>query len=84
MEIKIRTAIEIKVLLLIKKGEDHDDSSNSIECDQCANYEANLQKLENEIRQHIRVQQQLKLYNDSLEQKVEDAKKERKDYDKKY
>lgn len=31
------------------------DESNIITCVDCQNYENNLQKLENEVRQHIRV-----------------------------
>ena len=38
-----------------------------------------LQKLENDVRQHIRVEQQMKIYQDSQDQKIEDADKKIKD-----
>jgi hypothetical protein len=38
-------------------------------------YETQLQKMESDIRQHIRVQQQLKLYSESVESKLEDERR---------
>ncbi|CAD8107678.1 unnamed protein product [Paramecium sonneborni] len=38
-----------------------------------------IQKYEAEIRGHISIEQQLKLYNDSLQQKIEDLEKSQKD-----
>lgn len=43
------------------------DGSLLIECEDCKNYEKHLQKLENDVRQHIRLEQQLKLYQEGLE-----------------
>ena len=38
-------------------------------------YEKIIQKLENDVREHIKVQQQLKLHIDSIQNKVEDNDK---------
>jgi len=42
-------------------------------------YEQMLQKLEEEVRDHIRIEQQLKLHIDSLQDKIEEMEKETKD-----
>ena len=41
------------------------------ECTECQNFENHLQKLEGDVRQHIRLEQQLKLYQDNLEERNE-------------
>lgn len=38
-----------------------------------------LQKLEGDVRTHIRIEQQMKLHIDTLTQKVEDMEKEQKE-----
>lgn len=40
-----------------------------------SSYESSLQKLEAEIRQHIRIEQQLKLYAENTQQKYDDLAK---------
>ena len=40
-----------------------------------------LQKYEAEIRDHIRIEQQLKIYSESLEEKVDDLEKSKSDFD---
>jgi len=43
---------------------------------ECNDYESSLQKLEAEVRQHIRVEQQLKLYVESVQSKLDDQEKD--------
>jgi hypothetical protein len=40
-------------------------------------YEEMLQKLENDIRSHIRIEQQMKIAIETLQQKLEDKEKEK-------
>jgi hypothetical protein len=42
---------------------------------ECSDYEGMLQKLEAEVRQHIRIEQQLKLYVESTQAKLDDLEK---------
>ena len=61
--------------LLSQKVDDHRNESG-IQCSDCQNYETHLQKLENDVRQHIRLEHQLKLYQESLEEKIEEHRKD--------
>ncbi|KRX06868.1 hypothetical protein PPERSA_11513 [Pseudocohnilembus persalinus] len=49
--------------------------------EECSDYEQMLQKLEAEVRQHIRIEQQLKIYAETNQQKVEDLLKEKDEQD---
>ena len=53
----------------ISQLENYQDFKNS------DNYEKALQKLENEVRNHIKVEQQLKIYIDNLKSKLSEAEK---------
>ncbi|KAL4448697.1 hypothetical protein ABPG74_012786 [Tetrahymena malaccensis] len=52
--------------------------------DECSDYESCLQKLEAEVRQHIRIEQQLKLYAETTQEKLEQVTKEKEDLDLKF
>lgn len=42
---------------------------------ECSEYEPMLQKLEAEVREHIKIEQQLKLYCESIQEKLDDLQK---------
>eukprot|EP01017_Pseudomicrothorax_dubius_P041591 TRINITY_DN6667_c0_g1_i12.p1 TRINITY_DN6667_c0_g1~~TRINITY_DN6667_c0_g1_i12.p1 ORF type:complete len:471 (-),score=84.50 TRINITY_DN6667_c0_g1_i12:87-1499(-) len=46
---------------------------------ECSEYESHLQKLEAEVRQHIRVEQQLKLFAETTQSKLDEALKKSED-----
>ena len=48
------------------------------------NLEKLLQKYEGEIREHIRIEQQLKIYSESLEEKIDGFQKKMENIKKKY
>ncbi|EAS02747.2 hypothetical protein TTHERM_00348370 (macronuclear) [Tetrahymena thermophila SB210] len=52
--------------------------------DECSDYESCLQKLEAEVRQHIRIEQQLKLYAETTQEKLEQVTKEKDDLELKF
>jgi len=54
------------------------DSIEEITCKYCKEYEQQLQKLEAEIRQHIRTQRQLEIHAENIQDKVEELNKQLK------
>ena len=64
---KDKQALSIDNASSLSKGKAESDSNYQ-------NLEKMLQKYEAEIREHIRVEQQLKIYSESLEEKVDDYK----------
>lgn len=65
----LQTTIEILINTKKENSEKNDEEANSI------GYEQMLQKLEAEIRNHIRVEQQLKLHIEGLNNKLEESQK---------
>ena len=51
-------------------------SSSSASFEPPKDYEEVIQKYEGDIRKHIRIEQQMKLHSDALQQKIEDKEKE--------
>jgi hypothetical protein len=51
-------------------------SSSRFSTEPPQDYEEVIQKLEGDIRKHIRIEQQMKLHSESLQQKIEDKEKE--------
>jgi DNA polymerase III delta prime subunit len=51
-------------------------SSSVLSVDPPQDYEELIQKYEGDIRKHIRIEQQMKLHSESLQQKLEDKEKE--------
>lgn len=51
-------------------------SSKSFSAETIKEYEEIIQKFEGDIRKHIRIEQQMKLHSESLQQKIEDNEKE--------
>jgi hypothetical protein len=51
-------------------------STKSFTTDTLKDYEEVIQKFEGDIRKHIRIEQQMKLHSESLQQKIEDKEKE--------
>lgn len=60
-----------------KKGElTLSQSSSRFSTEPPQDYEEVIQKFEGDIRKHIRIEQQMKLHSESLQQKIEDKDKE--------
>ena len=57
------------------------DETRKTEASQDEDLERMLQKLEGDVRQHIRVEQQLKLHIESVQEKLEEEEKKSKDVD---
>lgn len=85
----IKTSIEILMNLkvedyiIIKKQEKNanrnkplSSSSSVASSEPPQDYEEVIQKFEADIRKHIRIEQQMKLHSESLQQKIEDKEKE--------
>ncbi|KAL4473961.1 hypothetical protein ABPG72_000323 [Tetrahymena utriculariae] len=53
-----------------------EDNSVEITCKYCKEYEQQLQKLEGDIRQHIRIQQQLKISIENNQSKIEESERD--------
>jgi hypothetical protein len=51
-------------------------STKSFSTETLKDYEEVIQKFEGDIRKHIRIEQQMKLHSESLQQKIEDKEKE--------
>jgi hypothetical protein len=51
-------------------------STKSFSAETLKDYEEVIQKFEGDIRKHIRIEQQMKLHSESLQQKIEDKEKE--------
>jgi len=55
------------------------DSKSEVGEENYENLEKMLQKYEAEIRNHIRIEQQMKIYTDSLQEKIEEKEKKHKE-----
>ena len=64
----------VETLLACKR--DFKLSDKSEIAGRCEQFESMLQKLESEVRNHIRVEQQLKLHSDTLQAKLDEMEKE--------
>ena len=62
--------------LLINRDEIQEQFNRKVD-QEVSEYEQQLQKLESEVRNHIRIEQQLKLYFENAQQKLEDVEKQR-------
>jgi hypothetical protein len=51
-------------------------STKSFTTETLKDYEEVIQKFEGDVRKHIRIEQQMKLHSESLQQKIEDKEKE--------
>jgi CRISPR/Cas system-associated endonuclease Cas3-HD len=60
----------------LNKKESIHEKDQTLSCVNYENLEKVLQKYEAEIREHIRIEQQLKIYSDGLEEKITDREKE--------
>ena len=73
----IKDSIDTVILTLAEKK--INDYNNQITCENIQqDYEAMLVKYEQDIRGHIKVEHQLKLYSDSLQSNLEELEKEKK------
>ena len=73
----IKESIDAVILTLAEKK--INDYNNQITCENIQqDYEAMLVKYEQDIRGHIKVEHQLKLYSDSLQSNLEELEKEKK------
>ena len=73
----IKESIDTVILTLAEKK--INDYNNQITCENIQqDYEAMLVKYEQDIRGHIKVEHQLKLYSDSLQSNLEELEKEKK------
>ncbi len=60
------------------KGSEHSGESSNRVADPQKDYEQMLQKLEAETRNHIRVEQQLKLHIESIQSKLDETEAQQK------
>lgn len=83
--IEILMNLKIEDYLAMKKQEKemgkHDEvrlssTESVLSNDPPQDYEEVIQKFEGDIRKHIRIEQQMKLHSESLQQKIEDKEKE--------
>ena len=68
----IRTSIEIIMNMKLDNEKNQVESNSKASLEPPSEYESIIQKLEAEIRNHIRVEQQLKLYIESLQFKLDE------------
>ena len=83
----IKNSIDILINLKVEKKLESEKNANennaSLEDNQ-NEYEVLLRKLESDIRTHIKIEHQLKLYSEGLQQRIEDLEKEVNDNEDKY
>ena len=75
----IKDSIDISILKLVEKKV-NDYKNKLIEENTQQDYESLLVKYEKDIRGHIKTENQLKLYTESLQNNIEDLEKEKKEY----
>lgn len=73
---KITSRLNKKEKLDVKNSLKESQSSSRFSTEPPQDYEEVIQKFEGDIRKHIRIEQQMKLHSESLQQKIEDKEKE--------
>ena len=76
----LKTLISMIINLNTPNGNNSSDSESTIEKQKIKKYEKQLQTLESECRNHIRMEQQLKLIVEAMQQKTEELKKKNEKY----
>jgi len=78
MNLKVEEYLELKKKQKREKNLEQERSQDSarISTEPPQDYEEVIQKFEGDVRKHIRIEQQMKIHSDNLQQKLEDTEKE--------
>lgn len=68
--------LKIKKQEKADKQEGKSEDSGRVSTEPPQDYEEVIQKFEGDVRKHIRIEQQMKIHSDNLQQKLEDKEKE--------
>jgi len=82
----IKTSIDILVDIKVKNQIEafFNNFHNKVEGSNAEAYEELLRKSESDIRNHIKIEHQMKIYSDNLKAKIEELEKSKADYKKNY
>jgi succinate dehydrogenase flavin-adding protein (antitoxin of CptAB toxin-antitoxin module) len=82
----IKTSIDILVDIKVKDKIEafFNNYHNKLEGSNLEAYEELLQKSESDIRNHIKIEHQMKIYSDNLKAKIEELEKSKGEYKKNY
>lgn len=76
MNLRIEEYLKLKKEEKDSKQQSKSQDSGRVSTEPPQDYEEVIQKFEGDIRKHIRIEQQMKIHSDNLQQKLEDKEKE--------